>query len=307
MYVIKKLSVMVFTLWVITTVTFLIMHIIPGDPFSSDAKIFPEEVIQNMRAKYHLDEPLWNQYVAYLDGVVHFDFGESVQSTGQGVSEIITTGFGPSAIIGLQALIISLLVGIAAGTFAALYHGKVIDYSVSLLAILGISIPSFILAPLFIQVFAIQFELLPVASWGTFEHTVLPSFALALGPIAVITRFVRSNMIEVLQSDYFKLARAKGIPIKKIIIRHALRNAFVPVVTFFGPLMVGVLITGTFVIEQIFSVPGLGEYFVDCISVNRDYPVIMGTTIFYSALFILFIFISDIIHGIVDPRIRSIT
>ncbi|MES5924708.1 ABC transporter permease [Bacillus cereus group sp. MG9] len=305
MYVIKKLSVMVFTLWVITTVTFLIMHIIPGDPFSSDAKIFPEEVIQNMRAKYHLDEPLWNQYVAYLDGVVHFDFGESVQSTGQGVSEIITTGFGPSAIIGLQALVISLLVGIAAGTFAALYHGKVIDYSMSLLAILGISIPSFILAPLFIQVFAIQFELLPVASWGTFEHTVLPSFALALGPIAVITRFVRSNMIEVLQSDYIKLARAKGIPIKKIIIRHALRNAIVPVLTFVGPLMAG-LLTGTFVIEKIFSIPGLGKYFVDSIF-NRDYPVIMGTTIFYSALLIVCIFITDIIHRIVDPRIRSIT
>ncbi|AHA69410.1 peptide ABC transporter permease [Bacillus thuringiensis] len=293
MYVIKKLSVMVFTLWVITTVTFLIMHIIPGDPFSSDAKIFPEEVIQNMRAKYHLDEPLWNQYVAYLDGVVHFDFGESVQSTGQGVSEIITTGFGPSAIIGLQALVISLLVGIAAGTFAALYHGRVIDYSVSLLAILGISIPSFILAPLFIQVFAIQFEFLPVASWGTFEHTVLPSFALALGPIAV------------LQSDYIKLVRAKGIPIKKIIIRHALRNAIVPVLTFVGPLMAG-LLTGTFVIEKIFSIPGLGKYFVDSIF-NRDYPVIMGTTIFYSALLIACIFITDIIHRIVDPRIRSIT
>lgn len=157
-----------------------------------------------------------------------------------------------SAIIGLQALVISLLVGIAAGTFAALYHGKVIDYSVSLLAILGISIPSFILAPLFIQVFAIQFELLPVASWGTFEHTVLPSFALALGPIAVITRFVRSNMIEVLQSDYIKLARAKGIPIKKIIIRHALRNAIVPVLTFVAPLMAG-LLTGTFVIEKSFQ------------------------------------------------------
>ena len=140
----------------------------------------------------------------------------------------------------------------SAGTFAALYHGKVIDYSVSLLAILGISIPSFILAPLFIQVFAIQFELLPVASWGTFEHTVLPSFALALGPIAVITRFVRSNMIEVLQSDYIKLARAKGIPIKKIIIRHALRNAIVPVLTFVGPLMAG-LLTGTFVIEKSFQ------------------------------------------------------
>ncbi|KOS31025.1 peptide ABC transporter permease [Bacillus anthracis] len=307
MYVIKKLSVMVFTLWVITTVTFLIMHIIPGDPFSSDAKIFPEEVIQNMRAKYHLDEPLWNQYVAYLDGVVHFDFGESVQSTGQGVAEIITTGFGPSAIIGLQALIISLLVGIAAGTFAALYHGKVIDYSVSLLAILGISIPSFILAPLFIQVFAIQFELLPVASWGTFEHTVLPSFALALGPIAVITRFVRSNMIEVLQSDYIKLARAKGIPIKKIIIKHALRNAIIPVLTIVGPLMAARLITGTLVIEKIYAIPGLGKQFVKTITVNRDYTVIMGTTIFYSAILILGIFITDIIQRIVDPRIRSIT
>ena len=179
-----------------------------------------------------------------------------------------------------------MLVGIAAGTFAALYHGKVIDYGVSLLAILSISIPSFILTPLFIQIFAIQFELLPVASWGTFEHTVLPSFALALGPIAVITRFVRSNMIEVLQSDYIKLARAKGIPIKKIIIRHALRNAIVPVLTFVGPLMAG-LLTGTFIIEKIL-IPGLGKYFVDSIF-NRDYPVIMGTTIFYSAL-LIFVF-----------------
>lgn len=305
MYVLKKLSIMVFTLWIITTVTFLIMHIIPGDPFSSNAKIFPEEVVQNMRAKYHLDEPLWNQYVAYLNDVIHLNFGESVQSTGQSVSEIITTGFGPSAIIGLQAFIISLLVGIAAGTFAALYHGRIVDYGVSVLAILGISIPSFILAPMFIQFFAIQLEILPVASWGTFAHTVLPSLALALGPIAVITRFVRSNMIEVLQSDYIKLARAKGIPIRTIIIRHALRNAIVPVLTFVGPLVAG-LLTGTFVIEKIFSIPGLGKYFVDSIF-NRDYPVIMGTTIFYSTLLIGCIFITDIIHRVIDPRIRSIT
>ncbi len=202
----------------------------------------------------------------------------------------------------MQALVIALVLGLLLGIVAALNHNKVLDYASMFIAIIGISVPSFILAPLLIKYFAVEWGMLPVASWGTWQHSILPTLALAATPLAVIARFMRSSMLEVTNQNYIKTADAKGLSKTKLVIRHGIRNAILPVISFIGPLFVS-LITGTFVIEKIFAIPGIGRYFVDSIF-NRDYPVIMGTTIFFSVLLVLTLFIIDISYRYIDPRIK---
>ncbi|WP_153462947.1 MULTISPECIES: ABC transporter permease [Sediminibacillus] len=302
MYIFKRLITMLVTIWVIASLTFFIMKIIPGDPFASDADVLPEEVLQNIRAKYNLDEPIPVQYALYMKDLATFDLGISIESESRTVNGIIWDGAPASALLGTQAMVIALVFGLLLGIVAALNHNKMLDYFSMFIAIVGISVPSFILAPLLINYFAVDWQLLPVASWGTWQHSILPSVALAATPLAVIARFMRSSMLEVMNQNYIKTADAKGLPTTKLVIRHGIRNAILPVVSFIGPLFVA-LITGTFVIEKIFAIPGIGRYFVDSIF-NRDYPVIMGTTIFFSSILVLTLFLIDISYRFIDPRIK---
>lgn len=301
MFFIKKIFSLIVTMWVIITVTFVIMHSIPGDPFSNDSKALSESQLNNMKAKFHLDQPLHIQYLIYLKNIIQLDLGPSIQSETRTVNTIIIEGFGASALLGIQSIIIALIGGIFLGTLAAIYKQKFMDFLALFLAIIGISVPSFILAPLLIKYFGVEWNLLPIANFDTWAHSVLPSIALAVGPLAIITRYVRSSMIEVLSSDYIRTVRAKGLPTSYIILQHALRNTLLPVITFIGPLFASV-VTGTFVIEKVFSIPGIGKYFVESIF-NRDYPVIMGTTIFYSFILLITLLLVDLCYRIIDPRI----
>ncbi|TKH43812.1 peptide ABC transporter permease [Paenibacillus terrae] len=305
MYILKRLFTMLVTLWIIVTLTFIIMHIIPGDPFSNDSKTIPDAVLQNMRARYNLDKPLAVQYVLYLKNLLVLDMGPSIQSKTTDVNMLIARGFPPSALLGIQSIVVAIIAGIALGTLAALHHNRPLDYISMFIAIVGISVPSFILAPLLIKYVAVKWHLLPVASWGTWQHTVLPSLALAVSPLAVIARFMRTSMLEVMHQEYIRTAKAKGLSSWAVVIRHGLRNALIPVLSFIGPLFASV-ITGTFVVEKIFAIPGIGKYFVDSIF-NRDYPVIMGTTIFYSAILVVTLFLIDISYRLVDPRIKLVS
>jgi len=301
-YLAKRVLMMLLTLWIIVTLTFLLMHAIPGDPFASDSDQLPEQIRANLRAKYHLDEPLPIQYVIYLKNLMMLDLGPSIKSDTRGVNDMIADGFGASALLGVQAVAIALVFGIFFGIVAALNRGNWIDYGAMALAVLGVAIPSFIMAPLLINYFAIKWPIFPVATWGTWLHTVLPSLALAFGPLAIITRYMRASMIEVMNQNYIRTAEAKGIPTWAVVVKHGIRNAILPVVTFLGPLIAS-LITGTFVVEKIFAIPGIGKYFVDGIF-NRDYPVILGTTVFYSSILIVTIFLIDVAYTLIDPRIK---
>ncbi|MGD6856780.1 ABC transporter permease [Bacillus infantis] len=302
MYIVKRFLIMLLTIWVIATLTFVIMKFIPGDPFASDGDVLPEEVLQNIRAKYNLDEPLPVQYALFMKNLASGDLGPSIQSETRSVNSIIAEGAPASALLGIQSITIALIFGLSLGIIAALNHNRFIDYASMMVAIIGISVPSFILAPLLIKYFAVDWRLLPVASWGTWQHTILPSLALAATPLAVIARFMRSSMLEVMNQNYIKTANAKGLSTFQLVLKHGIRNAIMPVVSFIGPLFVA-LITGTFVIEKIFAIPGIGRYFVDSIF-NRDYPVILGTTIFFSAILVITLFLIDISYRLIDPRIK---
>ncbi|MGV2875417.1 ABC transporter permease [Macrococcus capreoli] len=302
MVVLQKALRLVITLWLIVTITFIIMHAIPGDPFSNDSKAISEEQLNNMKARYHLDQPVLEQYFIYLKNIAVFDLGPSIRNDNQDVNDMIAAGFYPSALLGFQSIIIALIGGIFLGTIAAIYKHRTVDFIALILAILGISVPSFIMAPLLIKYFGVELQWFPIANFDSWQHSILPSIALATGPLAIITRYVRSNMIEVLNSNYIRTAKAKGLPYTYIIRTHAIKNTLLPVVTFLGPLFASV-VTGTFVIEKVFAIPGIGKYFVESIF-NRDYPVIMGTTIFYSFVLLIMIFLVDICYRLIDPRIK---
>ncbi|GAB6932903.1 ABC transporter permease [Calditerricola satsumensis] len=301
-YILKRLGWMLLTLWVIITLTFILMHSIPGDPFSQDGKKYPEPILKNLRAKYHLDEPLPVQYVLYLKNLLMLDLGPSIKSDTRTVNDVIADGFPVSFQLGLAAVALALVVGILLGVLAALRHGSWLDNAATAVAVVGISVPSFVMAPLLQKYFGLKWKLLPVAQWGSFEHLILPAFALSLGPLAVIARLTRSSMLDVLGQDYIRTAKAKGLSQPATVFRHALRNALMPVITYLGPLLAAIL-TGTFVIEKIFAIPGLGKYFVESI-INRDYPMIMGTTIFYSAILVVMMLLVDLAYTLVDPRIK---
>lgn len=281
----------------------MLMSAIPGDPFTSDARV-PEQVLENLREHYGLNDPIMVQYLKYLKGAILLDFGPSIKWNNQTVNELIATGFPVSAILGLQALAIAIFFGILLGIIAAFNHNNSFDYMAMIIAILGLSVPSFIFATVLINFFAIKLQWFPVATWGTWQHSILPSIALAVAPMAYIARLTRSSILEVLSMDYIQTAIAKGVTGYRFIIVHVLRNALIPVVTILGPITATIL-TGSFVIEQIFGIPGLGKYFVEGIS-DRDYPLILGTSFFYSAILVFFVILVDIAYGIIDPRIKLI-
>lgn len=300
-YTLQRLGWALLTLWVVVTLTFFLMHMIPGNPFAKEGKM-PPGVYENLMNYYHLNEPLYVQYGLYVKSLLSLDFGPSLKSSTITVNDYITEGFPVSLHLGLQALVIGVTLGIIFGVIAALYHNRFPDYVSMILAIIGISVPNFILATVLIHYVSVEWGLLPAATWGTWKHTILPSLALAAMPMAFIARLLRSSMLEVLGQDYIKTAKAKGLARNVVIIKHTLRNAILPVVTVLG-IITANLVTGSFVIEHIFGIPGMGEMFVKGIF-NRDYPVILGSTIFYSAILIFLIFLVDVMYTWIDPRIK---
>lgn len=300
-YIIKRFFMMIATILIIATVTFTLMHSIPGSPFDSERTSNPT-IQANLEKFYKLDEPLHIQYLYYLKSIVTFDFGPSIKKPSESVNELLARGFPISFELGMVTILVALLSGIILGTLAALRHNGIIDYLAMTFAVIGISVPNFVLATFLIQQLAVNWNLLPAATWSSPLHMILPTLALATGPTAIIARLTRSSMLEVLTQDYIKMARAKGLSPVRIVVRHALRNALMPVVTIMGTMLAGIL-TGTFVIEKIFAIPGMGKYFVESIN-NRDYPVIMGSTVFYSAFLVFMLFLVDIVYGFLDPRIK---
>jgi dipeptide transport system permease protein len=292
---------MALTLLVIITLTFFLMHSIPGSPFNEE-RATSEVVQKNLESFYHLDEPLYVQYFLYLKSVATFDFGPSIKKSSQTVNEMLGRGFPVSFELGMITLIVAIISGILLGIIAALRHNGIIDYLAMTVAVIGISVPNFVMATLLIQQLAVTWQILPVATWTSPRHMILPTLALATGPMAIIARLTRASMLEVLTQDYIRTAKAKGLSPVKIVFKHALKNALLPVVTILGSLAASIL-TGTFVIEKIFAIPGMGKYFVESIN-QRDYPVIMGTTIFYSTVLVMMLFLVDLAYGILDPRIK---
>ena len=300
-YLVKRIGYMLVTLFVIVTITFFLMQLLPGTPFTNPEKLTESQLLV-LNAKYGLDQPVGMQYIRYLGNLVQGDLGYSFQHEGRTVTSMISDRIGPSAFIGLQALIFGTIIGLILGIVSALKHNSIFDYGSVGLAVLGMSIPSFVYAALLQYYVGVKLEWLPVALWEGYSSTILPSFALSVTVTATVARFIRSEMLEVLGQDYVITARAKGMNEQQVIVKHVIRNALIPVVTMLGPLAVSIM-TGTLVIEKIFAVPGLGEQFTLSILV-LDYSVIMGITMFYSALFIFVVFVVDMIYGLLDPRIN---
>lgn len=300
-YIVKRLISMVITLFFIITITFVLMHTIPGGPFTGEKKL-PPEIEAALNEKYHLNEPVFVQYTNYLKNILKGDLGPSYQIKGETVNHIIAQTFPASAQLGVIAISIILLIGVPLGVIAALKQGTWVDSGVMFIAILGVTIPSFVIATLMIYTFAVKVHILPAARWGTWKHMIMPSIALASYSFAFIARLTRSSMLEVVSQDYIRTARAKGLSEGVVIFKHALKNALIPIVTYIGPLAAG-LLTGSFVIEKIFAVPGLGRSFVESIT-NRDYTLIMGVTIFYAVFLVGMILIVDLLYGLIDPRIK---
>jgi len=294
-------ATIILSLFFIVTLTFFMMKAIPGGPFKSE-KALPPQIEQAINEKYHLDDPLWKQYVDYLVRTARWDLGPSFKYQYVTVNDIIRDYFPVSAQLGAVSVILALGLGISAGIVSALKQNQIQDYGTMIMATLGFSVPSFVIAGLLQYLFAYKWHILPPAMWGSWQNMVMPVLSLATLPTCVIARLMRTSMLEVLQQDYIKTARAKGLPGHKIITGHVLRNAILPVVTYLGPLIAAIF-TGSFIIEYIFAIPGLGRSFVTSVQ-NRDYTVIMGTTVFYSLFLMIMNLIVDIAYAIIDPRIK---
>lgn len=307
-FALRRLMSAIPTLFIVVFASFMIMHAAPGGPFDGERQL-PPEIEANLLAKYDLDKPVLTQFWLYIEGIVtEFDFGPSFKREDFTVTELIGQSWHVSARIGLSALTIALLIGGTLGCLAALNQNSWIDYFVMALAMTGITIPSFVIAPILSLVFGLwlgPLTGLPTAGWngGALPNMVLPVIALSLGPLAVIARLMRGGMIEVLRSNFVRTARAKGLPEGLVIRRHALRAGMLPVVSYLGPAMAG-LMTGSLVIERIFGLPGLGRYFVDG-ALQRDYTLVLGVVILYSTLIITLNFVVDVMYGVLDPRVRA--
>ena len=300
-YVLKRIGLAILTIWVVITITFFVMHAVPGGPFVGEKATTPA-VQAAMEAKYGLDKPVLEQYFTYLgDIVLRFDFGPSLKQRGRQVIDIIADGMKVSAKLGLIAAFGALVVGIVLGAVAALQRNKVIDKVIMVITTAFVSMPSFIAGALLLTIFAVSLHLLP-ANGAQKNGLILPVVTLGLYPMAYITRLTRSSMLDVLGQDYIRTARAKGVPGFKVIFGHALKNSLIPVITYFGP-MLAYIVTGSIVVEQIYAVPGIGRAFVNSIT-GRDYPLIMGTTIILACLIIIMNLVSDLLYKIVDPRIE---
>ena len=301
-YVFRRLGGAIIILWVIITVTFALMHAIPGGPFTTEKKL-PPQVKASIEAKYHLDDPVWKQYGDYLGGVITGNLGPSYKYEGRSVNDIISDAFPISAQLGLLSLMVAVAGGIAAGAISAMRPNGIVDYAVTILSTIGISVPTFIIGAVLVYVVGFELGWFPVALWRGPSYMVLPVLTLAAQPMAFIARLTRSGLLDVYQQEYIRTARAKGLSSWTILTRHALGNAILPVITYLGPLAAS-LLTGSFIVETIFAIPGLGQYFVTSIY-NRDYTVILGITIFYSALVVFLNILVDMIYPLIDPRVTT--
>ncbi|WP_255547788.1 ABC transporter permease [Crassaminicella indica] len=292
---------MIITLLLVITITFFLMHAIPGGPFTRE-KALPPAVIKALEAKYKLDQPLWKQYIDYLGDVIRGDLGPSFQRTGVTVNQLIEKGFPISAKIGGLAVILVLILGVPIGIISALKQNKWQDQLAMFFATLGVTIPSFVLGTLIIYIFSSKLGILPSFGLKTWKHYIGPVIALSGFSLSFVARLTRSSMLEVLQQDYIRTARAKGLPEFTVVVKHALKNALIPVVTYVGPLVAAIL-TGSFVVERIFAIPGMGKHFVESVG-NRDYTVLMGMTIFYAIFLVVMVLVVDVVYGFIDPRIK---
>lgn len=300
LYILKRILLAFLTIWVVITITFFVMHAIPGGPFLSE-KAISASAQAALEAKYGLDKPLYEQYFTYLGDALRFDFGPSLKQRGRMVMDIIIDGMKTSVKLGLIAAGIAGIFGIVLGSVAALRRNKIIDKVIMVITTAFVSMPSFIMGSLLLVAFAILWQLLP-ANGNAAGGLVMPIITLSLYPMAYITRLTRSSMLDVLGQDYIRTAKAKGVSYFKIIFGHALKNSLIPVITYFGP-MLAYIVTGSLVVEKIFAVPGIGRAFVSSIT-NRDYPMIMGTTIVLAVLIVVMNLVSDILYKVVDPRIN---
>ena len=299
-YLLKRIAILLVTLWVVVTLSFFLMQVMPGSPFNNPK--LTNDMIAVMNKQYGLDKPVWQQYLQYLWNVLQGDLGTSYQSANQPVSMMISQRLAVSAQLGIQALVVGVLAGLFVGAVSARNKNNWIDNILSVLSTLGISVPSFIIGLLLLDYLGFKWGVLPLSGWGSFSQTILPTLALAIPVFAQVTRFFRSEMIETMNTDYIQLARAKGLTTRQISNRHAYRNSMIPVLTLIGPMAANIL-TGSALIEQIFSIPGIGQQFVTSIP-TKDYPVIMGTTIVYAVMLMVAILLTDIITSFVDPRVR---
>lgn len=305
-YILKRLAQGILTVWFIATATFFAMHNVPGDPLTND-RAMTDITRANLEAKYGLDQPITTQYLIFLRNLSRGDFGISFVQENREVNDIIREHFPVSAMLGVLAVIFAATGGVLFGALTALYRNRFPDYLIMFLVIMGISVPSFVVAALSqlsLVTFnnLIGFTVLPVAGWGTILHMLVPALVLGLSTMAYLTRLMRSSMLEVTSSDYVRTAKSKGVPATRIFTRHQLRNAILPVVTVLGP-AIAAITTGGFVVELVFAIPGLGRYFVEAVQ-QLDYTVIMGTTVFYGAFLVFMVIIVDVVYGLIDPRVR---
>ena len=300
-FILRRLLAGIPVLLVVATLTFFIMHLVPGGPFDKEKKLSPE-IRANIEAKYHLDRPWVEQYLLYIGGLLQGDFGPSTKYIGRTVGEILRDAFPVSLQLGTAAALTVLLIGLPLGIAMALRQNRWVDRFGLIWTISGISIPHFVLGALLIFVFAHTFKVLPPALWEGWRHLVLPTLALAIAPAAYVAQLTRSSLLEVLHQDYIRTSRAKGLRESRVVLKHALKNSLMPVITILGPLTAA-LVTGSFVIEYLFSIPGMGRHFVTAV-VDRDYPLIMGVTLVYTTVIVTANMIVDILYGILDPRVR---
>ncbi len=305
-YTAKRLMAGIITVWFIATATFIAMHLVPGDPLMNDKAVTPE-IRANLEAKYGLDKPVTEQYLIFLGNMLRGDFGISFTQQNRRVNDIIRDHFPVSATLGILAIFFAAVGGVLFGALTAIYRNKLPDIIIMFLVILGVSVPSFVFAALG-QLLLVNINsllgqsIIPVAGWGSILHMLMPALVLGLGTMAFLTRLMRSSMLEIVNEDYIRTARAKGLPPTRIFFRHQLRNAILPVITVLGP-QIAVITTGGFVVELVFAIPGLGRYFVQAVQ-QLDYTVIMGTTVFYGAFLVLMVILVDILYGFIDPRVR---
>ncbi|OFW03112.1 MAG: hypothetical protein A3G20_09395 [Acidobacteria bacterium RIFCSPLOWO2_12_FULL_59_11] len=300
-FIFRRIAVSIPVIFLVATTTFFILRLAPGGPFLSE-KAIPPEIQANLQAKYGLDQPLWVQYGRYLRSLLRLDLGPSYKYPERTVNEIIAEGFPVSLLLGLAALIFALIIGIPAGIVAAVKHRGLLDRLTMSVVLVGISVPTFVLGPLFIFFLSLTLYWFPPALWGSPEQLVLPAITLGMPYSVYIARLTRTEMLEVLQQDYIRTARAKGVGEFRLLWRHALNGALLPVVSFLGP-AVADLVTGSIVIEKIFAIPGLGRYFVES-AFSRDYTVVMGTVLFYAVLLIAANLAVDVLYRFLDPRIE---
>ncbi|MCF0108916.1 MAG: ABC transporter permease [Erysipelotrichaceae bacterium] len=301
-YIIKRLLIGCVTLFILATLTFFGMKAMPGDPFSQDNKVLSAQTIAALNAKYGLDKPVTEQYVIYLNNALHGDFGESISKKGQMVTDIIVKRAPVTAKLGVVAFTIALVVGLSFGIISALTKRRWVNSLITAFATMGVSVPGFLFAMIIMYIFGVKLRMLPVMGLDTAKHFIMPSIALSLSSISMITRLTRSSLRDEMHKDYITLARSKGTSEFWVTVKHGLKNALLPVITYCGPMFAG-LVTGSMVIETLFSIPGIGAEFTNSIT-NRDYTLVMGLTLFFGAIVIIMNLVSDVVAAIVDPRIK---